>query len=331
MPWSEWSYWRWACLIAVAVSVLGTRWAIRYAHRQDLLDHPGARRSHQSPTPRGGGIGIVLAALGCCIWLGRLETPVWSWAAGGLALIAVVGWWDDHRSLPVWPRLAMHVLAGGLLAIALHAHSGSWLITALAIVLVPVLVNAWNFMDGIDGLAATQAALCGVAFACVTSGSAQGLALVVVAACLGFLPFNLPKASIFLGDVGSGALGYLMALLLLTGMRAHPPMQWPLLLLPLTAMLVDAGMTLAWRMLRGERWWQPHVQHLYQRFARIVGHGRVAAAYAGWTALAIGVMLVALRLVVAEGLGAGVAVIVAALGLWVVLHRKTGGSEGMSS
>ncbi|HRA56962.1 MAG TPA: hypothetical protein PLN74_05620, partial [Thermomonas sp.] len=140
-----------------------------------------------------------------------MDAFVWGWAAAGLALIAAVGWWDDHRNLPVWPRLAMHVLAGGLLAIALYAYSGSWRLSALAVVLVPVLVNVWNFMDGIDGLAASQAALCALALACATSGSAGGFALVVAATCLGFLPFNLPKANIFLGDVGSGALGYLMA------------------------------------------------------------------------------------------------------------------------
>lgn len=331
MPWSEWPQWLWPCCIAFAVSVLGTRWAIRYAHRQDLLDHPGERRSHHSPTPRGGGIGIVLATLGCCVWLSRMDAFIWGWAATGLALIAIAGWWDDHRNLPVWPRLAMHVLAGGLLAIALYAHSGSWQISALAIVLVPVLVNVWNFMDGIDGLAASQAALCGLALAGATSGSAQGFALVVAATCLGFLPFNLPQANIFLGDVGSGALGYLMALLVLACLPAYPVTLWPLLLMPLGAMLVDAGMTLGCRMWRGERWWQPHVQHLYQRFARRAGHGWVTAAYAGWTALAIGIMLVALRLGEAEGLSAGGVFAVTSLGLWVVLYRKAGGSEGISS
>ena len=189
---------------------------------------------------------------------------------------------------------------------------------ALAIVLVPILVNVWNFMDGIDGLAASKAALCALARACVTASSAQWLSLVVVAACLGFLPFNAPKARIFLGDVGSGALGYLMALLLLASLPARAPMLWPLLLLPLTAMLVDAGMTLGWRIWRGERWWQPHVRHLYQRFARRFGHGRVTAAYAGWTALAIGIMLAALQRAGAVDLGAGMTFVVVSLWLWVV-------------
>lgn len=331
MPWSEWMQWLWPCIIAGTVSVLATCWAIGYAHRQDLLDHPGERRSHQSSTPRGGGVGIVLAALGGCGWLALMDVAVWGWAGAGLTLIAVVGWWDDHRSLPIWPRLAMHVLAGGLLAMAIYAHSGNGVMAALAIVLVPILVNVWNFMDGIDGLAASQAALCALALACVTASSAQGLSLVVVAACLGFLPFNAPKARIFLGDVGSGALGYLMALLLLASLPARAPMLWPLLLLPLTAMLVDAGMTLGWRIWRGERWWQPHVQHLYQRFARRFGHGRVTAAYAGWTALAIGIMLAALQRAGAVDLGAGMTFVVVSLWLWVVLHRKTGGSEGISS
>ena len=113
------------------------------------------------------------------------------------------------------------------------------------------MINVWNFMDGINGLAASQAALC--AMACLiggVGGDLNLLALAVAACCVGFLPFNFPKARVFLGDVGSGSLGYLMAMVLLlprAGMQGWPPLP-PLL--PFTAMLVDAGMTLGWRMLR---------------------------------------------------------------------------------
>ena len=110
-------------------------------------------------------------------------------------------------------------------------------------------------------------------------------------ACLGFLPLNLPRARIFLGDVGSGALGYLLALamvLVATGTgQVESPSSWMLLLLPPSAFLLDASLTLLARILRGERWWTPHVGHLYQHSARVVGrHWPVTLAYAAWAAAA---------------------------------------------
>ncbi|HOV95311.1 MAG TPA: glycosyltransferase family 4 protein [Thermomonas sp.] len=330
MPWSDPPWWL-PALAAFAASLLGTLWALEHAHRQGLLDHPGARRSHQTPTARGGGLGIAVAALLLCAWLGWSASVFWYWAGVGLLVIACIGWWDDHRSLPAWPRLVTHVVAGAVLAFALWRQGQTVDVAIMAFVLVPVLVNVWNFMDGIDGLATSQAALCACAASVCGSGAAQVLALSVLAACLGFLPFNYPKARIFLGDVGSGVLGYLVALLLAVGLPAQPKATWLVWLLPASLMWVDAGMTLFWRILRGERWWQPHVQHVYQRLARRVGHRRVTAVYAGWTALAIGIMLVLLRL---GGAGAGMGGVVfwlVSMLLWFWLHRKTGESEGFSS
>jgi UDP-N-acetylmuramyl pentapeptide phosphotransferase/UDP-N-acetylglucosamine-1-phosphate transferase len=161
-----------------------------------------------------------------------------------------------------------------------------------------VLVNIWNFMDGIDGLATSQAALVAAGLGLVTGGngllgwSAAGL----TAACLGFLPFNFPKARIFLGDVGSGALGYLLAALLAMA-YASAQVAWPLLLLPLAAFLVDAGFTLALRMLKGERWWTPHVTHVYQVWARrAAGHVRVSMAYGAFTLAGVILMLTGISL-----------------------------------
>jgi UDP-N-acetylmuramyl pentapeptide phosphotransferase/UDP-N-acetylglucosamine-1-phosphate transferase len=123
------------------------------------------------------------------------------------------------------------------------------------------------------------------------------VALALAAACAGFLPFNLPPARIFLGDVGSGALGYLLAALAAFAL-ARDPWKGSLLLLPLSAFLTDATLTLGRRVLRGERWWLPHTQHAYQQWMRRQGsHGRVSAAYAAWTAL----MLVNAKLASSSG------------------------------
>ncbi|MDE2407349.1 MAG: hypothetical protein KGL91_05750 [Xanthomonadaceae bacterium] len=318
-------------LLAFVVSALGTGWARRHGRRKGLLDQPGARRSHQRPTPRGGGIGIAMAGLAVIVVLARTETASWYWVGAGLLSVSLTGWRDDHRSLPILPRLVAHLLAGILLAVALLQQGHGWTLAVLAILLVPALVNAWNFIDGIDGLAASQAGLCALASGCVLAGPAQALAWVVAAACAGFLPFNVPVARIFLGDVGSGALGYLMAVLLLSGFAARPWMHWPLLLLPMSAVLLDAGLTLVWRIRRGDRWWQPHVQHLYQRAARRAGHARITAAYAGWTGLAIGIMLALLSLGEAGGFAGGAAFILLTVALWFRLHRTADGGEGFGS
>lgn len=125
-----------------------------------------------------------------------------------------------------------------------------------------------------------------------------------------------------MGDVGSGALGYLLAALLAASFASHPVAVWPLLLLPPLAMLVDVGLTLLWRMGRGERWWQAHVQHAYQRWSRHRGHARVAAAFAGWTFAAVALMLAALHWPTRPALAAALAGVLASAWAWQWLHRR---------
>jgi UDP-N-acetylmuramyl pentapeptide phosphotransferase/UDP-N-acetylglucosamine-1-phosphate transferase len=149
-----------------------------------------------------------------------------------------------------------------------------------------VLTNVWNFMDGINGIATIQAALVAGGLVLVVGGVWTWVALALIAACLGFLPFNFPKARIFLGDVGSSALGFAIATLLAVALLDGRVFA-PLLLLPLSAFLVDSGMTLVRRIAKRERWWTPHAQHAYQRWASTSGsHAIVTFMYAGWTAAA---------------------------------------------
>ena len=285
----------WWLAVHFAVAAAGTWLARRYALRRALIDHPGERRSHVSPTPRGGGLGIAVALLLALAWLGWMlpaQRVLLLSGAAGLALVAGVGWADDHRPLPASLRLLVHALAALLLAGALLWQGApAWLALAAAL-LALVLVNAWNFMDGIDGLAASQAALAALGYLLLAGGGAAGwVAAALLAAALGFLPFNFPRARVFLGDVGSCSLGFGLACgcALLLQERGLPALPW--LLLPLLAFLLDSGFTLFSRILNKETWWQAHAKHAYQHWARRSGHAPVVLGYGSWTVLAVAAML----------------------------------------
>lgn len=267
--------------------------ATLYARRAGLIDAPGERRSHVQATPRGGGVSIVvvvaLASVTLC-FQGKLAAIEVLLALVGLAFVAVPGWIDDHRSLPVWPRLLAHALAAACVAALAWRVSHSLLHAGLAFSATLALVNIWNFMDGINGIAATQAGLVAAGFAVLLWSSPwASLAICLAVSTLGFLPFNFPRARIFLGDVGSGSLGYLIALF---AVLAWPASGWSIaVLLPLLAFGFDAGFTLLRRMIAGERWWTPHASHAYQRLARRLGHPVVTCAYGLFTACAVLVAL----------------------------------------
>ncbi|MFL6592192.1 MAG: MraY family glycosyltransferase [Luteimonas sp.] len=309
------------CLACFAIGLSGTWLARRYALRRQLVDLPGERRSHTVPTPRGGGIAIVVAMLVALAWALATDAahPRFLAAAGaGLVLIAGIGWIDDHRPLPPWPRLVVQGIAAAALAWGLAVEGGSLAGSLIGFIAAMVLVNVWNFMDGIDGIATTQAILAGLAYAVFASdGPAAWLALGLVAGSLGFLPFNFPRARIFLGDVGSGALGYALAASA-AWIARDDWLQAPLLLLPLSAFLADASLTLAARALAGQRWWLPHAEHAYQFWARrLRSHQAVAFSYAGWTLLAVFIMFGARNRAGAFIMPIVTAVFVVACAVWI--------------
>jgi UDP-N-acetylmuramyl pentapeptide phosphotransferase/UDP-N-acetylglucosamine-1-phosphate transferase len=312
----------WWLALHFAIGLGGTWLARGYALRHALIDQPGERRSHDTPTPRGGGIAIVVALLVALAWQAladpeRARLPVA--IGGGLLLVAGVGWIDDHRPLSPWFRLATHAVAAAILSWAVLVAGGGPVAAGIAFVLALALVNIWNFMDGIDGLAASQAGLAAFGYALFAgSGTVAWLGLALLAACVGFLPFNLPKARIFLGDVGSGAIGFALAALL-SMLLLEPDQEGKLvLLLPICAFSVDAALTLGARMVRGDRWWLPHTLHAYQQWTRRNGsHGMVASAYFGWTSIAVAIMLVARHWSPAAIIAVvGVAYLASALAWW---------------
>jgi len=313
-------------LAVVLVAASLTAMARAYALRRQLLDQPGERRSHAVATPRGGGVAIVVSQLLAYLCAGMLFPGAAATLAvfsTGLVMVAGIGWWDDHRPLPAMPRLGVHVLAGLLLGVLVWQRTGEVFPACFSAFLAVVLINVWNFMDGIDGLAATQALLACVAYAMLLPAPVAGLALVLAAGVLGFLPFNFPKARIFMGDVGSGALGYLLAGLVALGLGTKSA-PWTLLLIPMAAFLVDAGLTLAGRVLRGERWMEAHTQHLYQRWVKSGrSHVTVTSGYALFAVAGLMLLPVFLRWPWPWNHLAALAWAAVAVSLWFCFRNKS--------
>jgi UDP-N-acetylmuramyl pentapeptide phosphotransferase/UDP-N-acetylglucosamine-1-phosphate transferase len=316
--------WSMALLLGAAVLTEG---CILYARWRGLADAAGPRRSHTGVVARGGGLAVVLAMFGACTLLvggGWMEQAWLLRFAAGLALVSAIGWIDDHRPQPVLRRLAVHFSAAALIAWpAFDSMPGlaGMIAFAVAMLLVAGAVNFWNFMDGIDGIASLQAVfVAGVlvhAFAASGDAGAMLLSLALAVACLGFLPFNFPRARIFLGDVGSGGIGFAIAALLLHAVQSGGLDVWTALLLPL-AFWLDAGLTLAARMVLGRRWYTAHREHLYQWLVRRGrSHAQVDALFLGWNLLIVLplYLLVAHRLL-PSFIAFAAAAVLGALGWW---------------
>ncbi|MEE4297826.1 MAG: glycosyltransferase family 4 protein [Pseudomonadales bacterium] len=280
-----------ACAGAVAVLV-GTGLVRRYALARDLLDHPNARAAHEIPTPRGGGLAMVLViVLGLLAGaaLGLAPRSLALAVAGGGGMVAAIGFLDDHGDVAARWRLLVHVLACGLAIVLLGpvrdlelpggALSLGPFATALSLLAGVSLVNFYNFMDGIDGIAGSEL-VCFSAGLLILVGAEGVLALPAwlgVAAGAAFLAWNWPPARIFMGDVGSGFLGFYLGTLLLAGVASGATSLWgPLLLLGV--FVVDALVTLLVRAATGQRVSEAHSTHTFQHLARRFGHRAVTLA-----------------------------------------------------
>lgn len=323
----------WTSLAMVTVISAATTWvARRYALSRKLVDEPGERRSHAVATPRGGGVGPVVGFALAIVVAGTqdgLPGADWRWILASLLAVAGIGAWDDHRPLGAGIRLLVHALAGAVLAGAFGLWGRDIGAAVGLLVGAVVLINVWNFMDGIDGIATTQAAIVAAAIMLVADGGWWWLALAFTAAVLAFLPFNFPRARIFLGDVGSGTLG--LALAALAQGAAHgsdrTAQHW-LLVLPAAPFLADASLTLGRRVLRGEQWWTAHTQHLYQVLARRHGHVAVTAAYSSLSLVGAIYMAMAGTRGPAFTMASVLLWYTACAALWALLqHRSTRWSE----
>jgi len=245
-----------------------------------MLDYPNERSSHFDPTPRGGGIAVTISILLAWIALHKVGLVASSFVsiALGTSLLAFVSWIDDLRGLSPGMRLVAQGAAVtiGILVLpstrsALEAWLGSTLFFVAAGLVWVWWINLFNFMDGIDGLAVSEAAaICSglLLFALVGDGADPAAALLaagIIGAAIGFLVWNWSPARIFLGDVGSVPLGYLSGFLLLDLASRG---RWKIALILPLYFLADATITLLRRLLAGERVWEPHRQHFYQQAVR---------------------------------------------------------------
>lgn len=282
-----------SALAAFVIALVLTGAIRRLALAHGMLDVPNERSSHVIPTPRGGGVAIVAGTTIAAIALaltGILDLPTLLTLVLGGSAIAVVGFFDDRIGLSARVRFSVHVIAalaamywmGGLPAIqvANDMISFAWGGYVLGVLGIGWTLNLFNFMDGIDGLAAAQATfmtLAGASIALATgvTGAFPALAIVLGVACLGFLLWNWPPAKIFMGDAGSGYVGYVLAVLALQAGRESGAGMLVWLILG-GVFFVDASVTLARRLARGEPAHQAHRSHAYQWLARRWGsHRRV--------------------------------------------------------
>jgi UDP-N-acetylmuramyl pentapeptide phosphotransferase/UDP-N-acetylglucosamine-1-phosphate transferase len=305
--------------VVLVASYAGTGLILRVLKSRAILDHPNPRSSHRRPTPTGGGIAVVAIVALAWLWIGLRAPGMQALQLIGLAVaLAALSWLDDLKGLSPFVRLPAHLAAvaaalmlapppgpvfGGLLP-------GTLDLLAAGLVWVWFL-NLFNFMDGIDGIAGVETAAIGVGVVVVTAvaglpGEHALFGLALAAAALGFLGWNWHPAKIFLGDVGSVPLGFLLGWLLISLAGRG---QWAAALILPFYYLADATTTLVRRALRGERVWQAHREHFYQQgvgrglsHAQVVRHilwvdavliALAVAAVRGWTwAALIGAVVV---------------------------------------
>jgi Fuc2NAc and GlcNAc transferase len=274
-----------------AASVLMTHLLVKYSVAWGLVDVPNARSSHVVPTPRGGGVAIVISTL--TAWLVSISFPanessLPSFLIPFAAIIALLGFCDDRWNLSAGLRFVVQLICSvavvGLMGTVPDLNVGGWVLAwgwLGAVVYVLYLVwslNLFNFMDGIDGIAGTQAVF--------VSGLAAGTLLArdhnqlwiglgtIAAASLGFLVFNWPPAKIFMGDAGSGFLGFSLAAIAAVSTK-QTDLHVFFWLIANGVFIVDATLTLMVRFLRRERISQPHRSHAYQHAAIRFGSHRV--------------------------------------------------------
>jgi UDP-N-acetylmuramyl pentapeptide phosphotransferase/UDP-N-acetylglucosamine-1-phosphate transferase len=295
-------------LASLVLSWVGAYYMLRRLGRGAPVDVPNHRSSHNRPTVRAGGVGLALAVCLALFALGSFQYGVPRGDIGLFAIatviIAAIGLWDDYLDPPASYRLFQQLGAAGLVmggGIQLqvfrlpwgHNVTLWWAAAPLTLLWYAGLTNLFNFIDGADGLATSLAIVysSGIAAAAFATGHPyEGMvALVVVAGCLGFLWFNFPPARLFMGDVGSLTLGFVLSVLairLATLGKHLVPLMFFLILY--SSFLFDTSYTILWRVIRGEKFWLAHRTHLYERLLLLGwSHLQVTLFYAGLSLVSV--------------------------------------------
>lgn len=272
--------------LAFIVSIFLTGRAYRLAIKKKVLDIPNDRSSHSIPTPRGGGLGLVLTLIpGLLIlkYLGEISGAMLFALLGGGGLVAFIGWADDLKPIPARWRILVHAISAGWAVYWIGGVStlsfGQYIIplgflgTFLTFLAILWMINLYNFMDGVDGLAGGEALTVGLAggllFLLEGVGNMSSLPLLLAGCSAGFLVWNWPPAKIFMGDIGSGFIGYCLAVIWLQGtVTFHSEVFWVWMIL-LSIFISDATYTLISRIIRREQWYEAHRTHAYQRLIQM--------------------------------------------------------------
>ncbi|GAB6057932.1 MraY family glycosyltransferase [Desulfonatronum parangueonense] len=330
-------------LIAFGVSTGLTAYLASSRTRLCILDHPNERSLHHTPVSRTGGLAILggmVAGLLAMVWmhffagLPFVLTRSLVWPALATSLVTLVSFWDDCSGVGVGHRFAVHAAAAvitvssGLFLSAVELGSWSWIWPkfiglVFSLLFLIWMTNLYNFMDGMDGFAGGMGAL-GFGFLGLFGWLAgdPGYALlcwITALACLGFLVFNFPPARIFMGDAGASTLGFWAAVLILWADAQGLFSFWAGILV-FSPFIVDATVTLLRRLLAGEKIWQAHRSHYYQRLVQAGWSHRktVLAEYA--VMMVVGcAALVLLRVEETLAVGAGLAILAA---MYVLLARS---------
>ena len=330
-------------LITIFTLSWAMTWGVRhYALSKSLMDIPNERSSHTAPTPRGGGVAIVFGFLASLPVLGGMclmDYATLCALSGSGLLVAVIGFADDHGHIAARWRLLGHFVAAiwalfwinGLAPITFLGAviDLGWIGHGLAAIYLIWMLNLYNFMDGIDGLASAEALCACLASALIYFLVGQGQSiwgvLLLSVAVGGFLCWNFPPARIFMGDAGSGFLGIVLGILSLDAAARAPELLWSWVIL-LGVFVVDATWTLCRRLLNGDKVYQAHRSHAYQYATRQYrSHKAVTLAVVGLNVF----WLVPWAIVVALGMVSGViAVIIAYAPLfWLAIKFKAGTRE----
>jgi UDP-N-acetylmuramyl pentapeptide phosphotransferase/UDP-N-acetylglucosamine-1-phosphate transferase len=323
-------------LLATALAACGLTWVVlRALKRRQILDHPNERSSHEAPTPRGGGIAVIVVLIIAALAIGQSAgsaAPAELWRVlAAAAVLACVSWLDDLRSLGALVRLAVQLaaVAIGLSGLAedrfvFQGLVPFWGDRVAAAVLWLWFVNLFNFMDGIDGIAGTETVAIGLglfllALVGVLPVPLGLIALASVGAAIGFLWWNWHPARVFLGDVGSVPLGYLLGWLLIAAAAAGA---WAAALLLPAYYLADATWTLLRRAARGAAVMRAHREHFYQRAVQGgLSHAQVVRLIAAGNAPLIGLAVIAEREVSWRWPALAAGVLVVALMLFLLSAR----------
>ena len=269
-----------ASLLSFTVAFICIWWLIREKNNW-VLDYPNSRSLHSVPVPRVGGLGLLLSVLITWIFLSaKLPISVWL----GVILLIPISLLDDIRQIPVWYRLLAQSIAAVAFSFALLQEGLSWLTILPIFLSIMWMSNLYNFMDGSDGLAGGMTI---IGFGCygiiaLLAGNHE-FALInfsISAAAIAFVYYNFHPARIFLGDVGAIPLGFLAATLGLLGWVENLWSLW-IPLLVFSPFIADSSVTIIKRFIRGEKIWQAHREHYYQRIVQ-TGFGHRNTAFASY-------------------------------------------------